>query len=74
MIQLPHYEGLTIENILDFAQGYANGRIMRALPERMDEVLKLPRSYIANVAYTIAGDDFQNWADAKIEARNKKVV
>ena len=40
----------------------------------MDEVLKLPRSYIANVAYTIAGDDFQNWADAKIEARNKKVV
>ena len=58
VIQLPHYEGLSIENILDFAQGYDNGSVMRALPESKDEVLKLPRAYIANVVYTLAGDDF----------------
>ena len=34
----------------------------------------MPRSYLANVVYTIVGDAFQDWANAKIDARNAKVV
>ena len=34
----------------------------------------MPRSYIANVLYTIIEDDFQDWANERIAARNEKVV
>lgn len=47
---------------------------MTALPAVKKEVLKLPRAYIANVIYTMVGKDFENWAAARIQARNEKVV
>ena len=34
----------------------------------------MPRSYLANVIYTIAGDPFQEWTDARIASRNDRVV
>ena len=43
---------------------------MRALPEDKKEILKISRSYIANVVYTIIGDEFQEWANEKIAERN----
>ena len=35
--------------------------VMRALPVIDKEIRKLPRSYIANVIYTIVGDKFNEW-------------
>jgi len=34
----------------------------------------LPREYIGNVIYTLAGDNFQQWVTARINARNNKVT
>ena len=34
----------------------------------------MPRAYLGNVVFTIAGDEFQEWADARISERNDKVV
>ena len=40
---------------------------MMYLPEAYKEIEKLPRSYVANVAYTVIGDDFKKWVDDIIE-------
>jgi len=74
VIQLPYYEGLTIDDILQWAKRHNNGSAMKALPEVEKEILKLPRAYIANVIHTLVGDPFQAWADARINERNEKVV
>ena len=58
IIQLPSYEGLTIEDFLEFAADAKGGKALKALPEVQKETLKLPRAYIANVIYTLVGDDF----------------
>ena len=34
----------------------------------------MPRSYLANVVYTVVGDPFQAWANQRISDRNEKVV
>ena len=34
----------------------------------------MPRHYICNVIYTIIGDEFQKWANQRIDNRNEKVV
>ena len=56
--------------MLLFASDYPN--VMRALPIEA-EIKKLSRQYLANVIYTLVGEKFQYWVDAKVEARNKKV-
>ena len=45
-----------------------------ALPEPMKEVLKMPRSYISNVLYTMIGQPFKDWVNEQIEKRNAKIV
>ena len=42
--------------MLAFGEQYTE--VMRALPLTNKEILKLPRSYIANVIYTIIGEPF----------------
>ena len=34
---------------------------------------KLPRQYIANVIYTIAGNAFAKWVEAQMRKRNDKI-
>jgi hypothetical protein len=69
-IHLPQYEGLTIQDIL----AYANRRedVMKALPVVLKETLKLPREYIGNVIATIVGEPFYTWVDEQITIRNAK--
>jgi len=74
VIQLPHYEGLNLEEIIYWAKGHQNGVALKALPEDKKEMLKLPRSYIANVIYTQVGQPFQDWANKRIKERNEKIV
>jgi len=55
VIQLPYYEGLSVEEMVAFAEDHNNGKAMLALPATMKEVLKMPRAYIANVIHTVLG-------------------
>jgi len=73
-INIPYYEGLSIDDILDYAGQRDNGKALKALPEPRKEIEKLPREYISNVVYTICGDHFQGWVNAKIKERNTKVT
>ena len=68
------YEGLTIEDMLNFAGNHRS--IMEALPVVEKEILKLPRSYIANVINTIISPDdaFRLWVKARVNERHSRVV
>ena len=71
VINIPFFDGLTVDSILNFAAN--KPEVMLALPEVERERKKLPRSYISNVTYTILGKLFQNWVDKKVLERNTKV-
>ena len=43
------------------------------MPEA-NEIYKLPKSWIVNVAATVIGDPFKNWIKMQIIERNKKVA
>jgi hypothetical protein len=45
-----------------------------ALPVEVAEVENLHRGYIANVIYTLAGEDFKDWVDKKLKERTKKLT
>ena len=57
-INIPYFDGLAIEHMLEWAKDYNNGAALKYLPITMKETLKLPREYLGNVIYTVAGDDF----------------
>ena len=67
-INVPYFEGLKIESFLEFASSYP--QVMKALPILERERLLLPRSYIANVIYTIVGEDFKKWVDNLVKRRH----
>lgn len=58
IISVPFFEGLSIEKMLQWAKTRPEN-IMEALPMIEREVMKLPRAYIANVIFTIAGEAFK---------------
>ena len=66
---MPHFEGLKIETMLLYAEMHPN--VMRALPSIQRERLKLPRSYIANLIYTIVGQPFKDWVENKVNERHE---
>ena len=68
VINVPNYEGLTTDDMLKFAKDYPI--VGDALPLELREVDKLPRTYIANVIYTLVGEPFNLWIKAGIEVRN----
>ena len=55
-------------------QGFASAypQISRYFPVDR-EMEKLPRQYIANVIYTIAGNAFAKWVEAQMRKRNDKI-
>ena len=70
VLQVPHFEHLSIEDILEFASSHNGGVAMMALPESRKEVTKLPRAYIANVIYSETGEPFLEWMKLRVQARN----
>ena len=40
----------------------------------LKEIMKLPKQFIINVAYSIIGDPFAKWVRSVIETRNDKVT
>ena len=71
-IHVPHFEGLTLDTMLYHARKSA--QVVKALPLEPREVDKLPRSYIANVIYTIVGERFKQWVESQIQQRTQKVI
>ena len=71
-INVPQFEGLTIKDILKFGQQYID--VNKALPIVPKEVDKLPRAYICNVIYTVAGKPFKDWVEIQVNVRHKKVT
>ena len=70
-MSVPQYEGLGIKEFLNEAEKYPE--IERYLPEA-DEQRKLPRQWVINLVYTLAGKPFADWVLEHIEARNSKLV
>ena len=70
-LSLPQYDGLGIREILTQAQ--ENDACADYLPDP-EEFRKLPRQWLINLTYTIVGQPFAQWAQAIIQARNKKLV
>ena len=68
---MPFYSGLSIEQILDFGGKYVD--VQNAFPDKK-ETLKFERAYICNVIHSLVGEDFQQWVDDRVNARNKKVT
>ena len=73
-INIPFFEGLANEDIIEYVTTVNNGSDLMALPEPEKELLKIPREYLSNVVYTVVGDPFQNWVNQRINARNQKVT
>ena len=71
VIDVPQFEGLSIQDIFAFAQHDRD--VERALPPGK-EIQKLSRAYLANVIYTIMGQNFQNWVNAQVNLRNQRVA
>ena len=47
--------------------------LLNYLPDKQ-EIIKIPKQWLVNVAYTIIGNDFDAWISQKIEERNAKLV
>ena len=44
------------------------------MPVEKAEIENLHRQYIANVIYTVAGDEFKEWIDQKMKERTQKLT
>ena len=71
MFQAPQYDGLSIEEMLKFADKY--NLVAQALPSEPREVLKLHRNYVSSVIYSLVGEPFAKWVIARIKERNRKI-
>ena len=65
------YKGLTIDNIL--AEGKKNPQVSSYLPDDKD-IHRLPRQWLANVIYTLVGDDFGAWVTQHVKSRNDHIA
>jgi len=70
--EAPHYDGISIDDMLRFAKTYPEVR--QYLPAEKREVKKLPRDYISTVLYSIIGTPFAAWVERRIEDRNEKIA
>ena len=70
-MHVPMYKGLTIDNIL--AEGRKFPEVENYLPDEKD-LHRLPRQWLANVIYTIVGEEFQNWVTECIRNRNDHIA
>ena len=68
---LNRYKGLFLKNIGEFLASYPE--VIDYLPDEKER-FKLPKQWIVNITYTIAGDDFAEWVKEAIETRNRKVT
>ena len=73
VISVPFFEGLSIQNQLDWAKSRVE-KVMDVFPIVKREIDKLPRAYIANCIFTLCGKAFQDWITKQVNERNAKVA
>ena len=57
--------------MLEFARKYP--KVWKAFPTEESEIDALHRGYVANVIYTIVGENFTDWIDKKLKERTKRL-
>ena len=70
-IAVPQYEGLGIKEMTTFLQDHQ--QVAQWLPD-MQEIPRLPKDFLANVAFTVVQGPFGNWVKQMITARNAKLA
>ena len=66
---LPHIEGLTVQDLIDFAK--ANYNVKAYLPDEEDWI-HLDRQWLGDVLYTVDAKAIQDMTqDAKMKRKNK---
>jgi len=68
VITVPHFKGLKLEAMYEFATQYED--VMKAFPIVEREREDLPRSYVANVINTLKPVEFGNWVNRKVNERH----
>ena len=68
-ITVPHFEGLKIETMLEYASQF--DEVMQALPAEAREREKLPRPYLSRLIYTIIGEPFRVWVERIVNERHE---
>ena len=71
-MSVPHYEGPSVDDILAYLQNHEV--FWRYVPELHKEVIKLPKQWVVNIAWTVVGKPFGEWVRERIEERNYKVA
>ena len=71
VINVPQYESLKMDAILDFGLGYP--AVVNALPV-LREIRKMPRAYVCSVIYTLVGMPFKTWVDSRCNDRNQELA
>ena len=69
-ITVPRFEGLNLDAMLEWSAD--KPAVMQALPSVRREREALPRQYIANIIYTIAGEPFKNWVIRLVDTRHEE--
>ena len=65
------YNTLTVETILEY--GSQIEQVKQHLPDERD-IPKLPRQWLINVIYSLAGDVFRVWVSQQVRDRNDRVA
>ena len=72
ILSTPHYYGLTVETFVNYIDEI-NG-LKDYFPDKKDERMRLPRSFIINVMYSRVGVKIKDWVKTVIEERNKRLI
>jgi hypothetical protein len=68
---VPFYTGLSINQMMVEAAKYP--RVADYMPDGAD-LLRMPRQWLINVAFTVCGEGFERWINQQVQNRNTKVA
>ena len=71
-IHVPYFDSLSVAKMLEWAKRHPE--VFNVLPREQGEIENLHRNYIANVIYTIVGEDFRDWINKKMDERTKRLA
>ena len=63
---------MSVAKMLEWAKRHPE--VFNALPREQAEIESLHRTYIANVIYTVVGEDFRDWVNKKMQERTKRIA
>ena len=69
-LHVPFYDDLTLNDMCKWAGD--NEKLLMYYPLGRD-IMRVPRQWFINIAYSVVGEPFARWVHQRIEARNEKV-